>query len=79
MPNLVEFSHRSFDTRYVNAVEDIVERKEVITRTQLTKLAYKRGVNGAGVRAALQDLRQQGKIKVDTTPTGGEVYTWLSD
>lgn len=77
MPSLVEFSHRSFDTRHTNAVEDIIARKVTVTRSQLTKLAYKRGINGAGVRAALADLRQSRQILVDTTTTGGEVYTWV--
>jgi hypothetical protein len=77
MPTLVEFSSRSPMTQNTQVIREILKRVGKITQSNLTKKAYKRGINGSGVRSALVDLRQEKVVETDTTPTGGAVHRWV--
>jgi hypothetical protein len=77
MPNLVEFSSRTPRTADTDEILTIIKRVKKIKHTPLLKMAYKRGIDGPGTRRAVYELKAQGLLKIEKTPTGGSKYEYI--
>ena len=75
LPDLIDYSQHSPSTEKTLKVKEAIKRRKEIGHTVLARLVS-RDVNGHELRNAIVDLKAQGLIREEPTPTGGRAYYW---
>lgn len=75
LPDLIDYSQHTPSTEKELKVKAIIKKRGKVKHTDLAR-TVSRHVNSRELRDAIFGLNEKKLIEIDTTPTGGKVYTW---
>ena len=75
---LIESASETQYSKPINDVGKLIKHKKRITHSELLRyMRAKKGYTAKTLREAIQDLTQEGVIKFEQGPRGGQIYCWI--
>ena len=77
MPDLMEFSNRTPETKNEVVIREMLRRKGEMTQSELTKAVFRHGITGDGVRRGVQSLKQKKLVLTESSGKGAMKHVWV--
>jgi hypothetical protein len=78
--DILEAANENWDTKPTNEVAQRIKSLGSVTHSKLLRYMHtKRGYTGVKLKAAINNLRDQKKIELEITKTGGILYRWCKN
>ena len=78
MPDLIEFSARTPETKTEVVVRNMLRKRGELTQTELTRKVFRHGINAEGARKAVASLKVKGMVITEPAGKGGIKHVWVA-